>query len=296
MGADVTSTSDRTADGGVAPLVGRTSEMAAVEHWLERAADGSPCIGFVRGAPGVGKSRLQRAAAERARARGFRVLRGTGFEGNPPFLAVLTALAPLVAQAQHGRRGDLSAGDLDALTSLVRSDRPGEGTGIGQAAGDDAGRYLTATRLLLGASRTRPILLAIDDAHALDEASAGLLAHLVAVAADEADTLPVPLLTLLSVRPGAASPPVRRTLDRMSDEPSASELLLDGLDEVGLNELLMSFGPAPPSRPLLRLIRARTEGNPLYARLVWSHLLDSGAAEARGTRPTRSPPAWDSTM
>ena len=280
----MTSTSDRTGDAGVAPLVGRASEMAALEHWLDRAADGSPCIGFVRGAPGVGKSRLQRAAADRARARGFRVLRGTGFEGNPPLLAVLTALAPLVTQAQHGRRGDLSAEDIDALASIVRSDGPGDRTAIGQAAGDDTGRYLTATRLLLGASRTRPILLAIDDAHALDEASAGLLAHLVAVAADEAETLPVPLLTLLSVRPGAASLPVRRTLDRMADEPSASELLLDGLDEVGLNELLMSFGPAPPSRPLLRSIRSRTEGNPLYARLVWSHLLDTGAAVASGDR------------
>jgi class 3 adenylate cyclase len=127
-------------------------------------------------------------------------------------------------------------------------------------------------------------VLAIDDAHALDEASAGLIAHLAAVAADEAETLPVPLLTLLSVRPGAGSLAVRRTLERMGDEPSASDLLLDGLDEVGLNELLRSFGPAPPSRPLLRLIRSRTEGNPLYARLVWSHLLDTGAAVASDNR------------
>ncbi len=277
-------TRETTRRAGDEPLVGRVAELAVIERWLDLAADGTPRIGIVRGAPGVGKSRLERAAADLALARGFRVLRATGFEGTPPLLAVLTALAPLVSQARHGRRDDISTEDLDALAALVRSDAGPDHTAMGQQASDDAHRYLAATRLLLGASRTRPILLAIDDAHALDEASAALIAHVAAVAAHEAETIPVPLLTLLSVRPGAGSAHVRRALDRMRDEPSAVELVLDGLDEVGLNELLMSFGPAAPSRPLLRLVRTRTEGNPLYARLMWSHLLDTGAAADKGNR------------
>jgi class 3 adenylate cyclase len=278
------STSNRTRDAGDEPLVGRAAECAAIERWLDLAAEGAPSIGFVRGSPGVGKSRLQRAAADQALGRGFRVLRGTGFDGTPSLLPVLTALAPLIRQAQHGRRSDLTAEDVDALATLVPTSASADRAAIGQRAGDDAHRYLAATRLLLGASRARPILLAIDEAHALDEASASLLAHLVAVAAHESETNPVPLLTLLCLRPGAGSPPVRRTLERMRDEPGSAELVLDGLDEVGLNELLMSFGPATPSRPLLRLIRARTGGNPLYARLMWSHLLDTGAAAEQGSR------------
>ena len=66
------------------PFFDRTAELALVDRWLDLASDGAPRIGVLRGVPGVGKSRFVKEAAERARQRGFRVLRGNGFEGTPP--------------------------------------------------------------------------------------------------------------------------------------------------------------------------------------------------------------------
>ena len=215
--------------------------------------------------PGVGKSRLLRRVADRAQRRGFRVLRANGYDETPPLLPVLTAMAPLIDQARQGRRTDLTDEDIEALNVLSESSGPVSASSGGNRLSDDTHRYLAASRLLLGAARSRPILLAIDDAHALDDASAALLAHLTAAAVHQAEGLPVRLLTQLTVRPGAGRPVARRTLARLRDEQGGAEFTLQGLDEVDLNDLLASFGPAAaPSRPLLRSMRRRTDGNPLF--------------------------------
>jgi class 3 adenylate cyclase len=54
-------------------LVGRRSEVAAVEGLLERAVDGHGVVVTVVGSPGIGKSRLVREAAAIAAARGVEV-------------------------------------------------------------------------------------------------------------------------------------------------------------------------------------------------------------------------------
>ncbi len=274
------------------PFFNRTTEIGVVDRWLELAADGTPRIGIVGGAPGVGKSRFLRAVADRAQRRGFRVLRGSGYYETPPLLPVLTAIAPLIDQARNGRRPDLSDDDVEALNLLTEAgvDRPADDDPR-RGRTDDTQRYLAASRLVLGAARSRPILLAIDDAHALDDASAALIAHLTAAAVHQSEELPVRLLTQLAIRPGAGRRVARRTASRLRAEQGGAELLLEGLHEVDLNELLASFGPAPPSRPLLRTVGSRTGGNPLFARLLWTHLLDTGAAVTKGDRVVLADPA-----
>jgi class 3 adenylate cyclase len=267
------------AEPGAASTVGRAAEVALVVRWLVLAAEGTPRIGIVHGPAGVGKSHLLRIAANEAQARGFRALRASGFDGNPPLLPVLTALAPLIDDARRGRRHDLTAEEIDSLDHLARSP-PRDLTGTTQPRAGDPSTYLTVTRLLIGATAARPVFLAIDDADALDDASATLLAHVASAAVDRSEDLPVPLVTVFATR-GGGQPTVSRALDRLRDEPGCAELRLQNLDEVGLNELLTSLGPATPARPLLQEIRFRTGGNPLHARLLWAHLVETGTAVVR---------------
>ena len=113
--------------------------------------------------------------------------------------------ARLIDQAWNGRRPDLADDDVEALNLLTEA-------GVDRSADDDPGRrltddtqrYLAASRLLLGAARSRPILLAIDDAHALDDASVALIAHLTAAAVHQSEGLPVRLLTQPAIRPAWA--------------------------------------------------------------------------------------------
>lgn len=270
-------------------LLGRGDELAVVDGWLDLVVAGHPRIGLVRGPPGVGKTRFLAAVDHHARRCGAQVLRGTGAPDAPPLLPLLTALAPLLDDAQAGRRPDLGADDLAALDALLGTRRPTDdddhrregADDRDRTAADDARRFLACSRLLLGATRARPVAVVLDDAHALDEASAALLAHLAASAVHTAHDRPVRLLLVVATRPDLGAPPVRRALGRLRGEHGAGEIALGGLSELDLNALLAALGPAPPSRPLLRAIGRQTGGNPLYARLVWSHLVATGAATVR---------------
>ena len=65
---------DRRVAGAESSLVGRRSEMSAIESLLERAVDGHGAVVSVVGSPGIGKSRLAREVSALAAARGVEVL------------------------------------------------------------------------------------------------------------------------------------------------------------------------------------------------------------------------------
>jgi predicted ATPase len=80
-------------------LIGRDGELARISEFVGRASRGGDAM-LVTGEPGVGKTALLDAAAERAMARGFRVLRASGveFEADVPFAGLHQVLVPLAAE------------------------------------------------------------------------------------------------------------------------------------------------------------------------------------------------------
>jgi len=58
------------------PFVGRARELARLLERLEAAERGQGGLVLIAGEPGIGKTRLLRELAERARAGGWRVLGG----------------------------------------------------------------------------------------------------------------------------------------------------------------------------------------------------------------------------
>ena len=120
-------------------LVGRATELAAITEVIAREATQSAAIELV-GAAGIGKTTLLVAAAERAGARGQRVLwmRATEAESAMPW-AGLVSLYP-----------SLPAGSVDALVDVQRA---AVLAAVGEAAPTvaSAGPYVAgALRNLLG--------------------------------------------------------------------------------------------------------------------------------------------------
>ena len=80
-------------------LIGRVPEMATLEEALGRAEDGEPVVVLVGGEAGIGKSRLVRELADRARERGDLVLEGgcvsLGSDEGLPFAPIAEALRGL---------------------------------------------------------------------------------------------------------------------------------------------------------------------------------------------------------
>jgi tetratricopeptide (TPR) repeat protein len=88
-------------------MVGRVHEWAQLERHM--AGDGPPML-MLAGEPGIGKSRLLREAAARARMVGWTVLEGgcQRRSGQPPFAPLLDALAQhLASRSQAQLRTDL---------------------------------------------------------------------------------------------------------------------------------------------------------------------------------------------
>ncbi|HKS71338.1 MAG TPA: AAA family ATPase, partial [Ktedonobacterales bacterium] len=100
---------------GEHPFVGRAPELAALDRFL--AGEGAPLL-LVAGEPGIGKSRLLRAVATRARTLGWTVLEGgcQRRSGQPPFAPLLDALAQHLAS----RSGGQVRADLQGASWLVR--------------------------------------------------------------------------------------------------------------------------------------------------------------------------------
>jgi len=211
------------------PLVGRRSELEVLSAVLEDADGGGVVLA---GGAGIGKTRLAREALARAEAAGWEVewLAATRAAASIPFGAVSHLLPPAE------RLGD------DRLDTLRR-----------------------AAELLAERSRGRPLLLGVDDAHLLDDASAALVHQLafrglavVVATVRTGEPAPDPVIALW--KDGLA-----RRLDLSELPPSATAELLE-----------RALG-GPVDGVTRKEVGRITGGNPLYLRELVLGGLESGA-------------------
>jgi DNA-binding CsgD family transcriptional regulator len=147
-------------------LVGREPELAMLGEFL---GAGSPALALVlTGGPGVGKTALWEAGVRRARGQGMRVLAARPSEAEAQLS--LAALFDLLDGIDVGALDKVPAPQRQALeTVLLRAEPTG-----------DAPEPLAIAAAFLGALRSLtasgPLLLAVDDLHWLDGASAAVLA------------------------------------------------------------------------------------------------------------------------
>ena len=103
-------------------IVGRQAELGALDDALAVALAGAGRMVFVTGEPGIGKSRLTREMAGRARAAGAAVISGRAVPSgsSTPYRPLTEAL---LAALRDLRPGDLQPGDLRPR-DLQLGDRP----------------------------------------------------------------------------------------------------------------------------------------------------------------------------
>jgi ATP/maltotriose-dependent transcriptional regulator MalT len=164
---------------GVEQLVGRSTELGALDEALAEVERSRPVTLALVGEPGIGKTRLLTELGERADARGALVLTGSAseFERDLPFWVFVDALDEYVQSVDPHRLADLdddARADLGhVLPSLARDGRGG----LLQAE-----RYRThrAVRALLEAlARPKPLVLLLDDLHWADSGTIELLGGLL---------------------------------------------------------------------------------------------------------------------
>ena len=224
-----------------APLVGRSAELAVLQGMLDRAAALDACqLVTVVGDPGVGKSRLLRAFAERAAGRALVLEASCPPDGMP---AATQVAAQIVAAA--------APGDPWAWPAEL-------------AATDPGGLFAGLRRLLERLAADRPVVLVVDDLHRADPLLLDLLEYLALFARDAAL-----LLVAAGRRPpaGRADPLAAVARARLDLDP------LPAAESAELATVLRGPGRVDGER-----LAALAEGNPLLIEQVLGD--GDGAARA----------------
>lgn len=231
-------------------LVGRATELAVVERFLDRAARQFTVL-RIAGEPGIGKTALVDATVERAAAAGVQVLRAhpAAPETTLAFAGLTDLLRPLVAEELSWMPEPQRVAMEVAL--LIRSHRGARVLPRAVNAG--------VLALLDRAAADRPLLIAVDDVQLLDSASAAALGFAVrrlghrrfglVLAQRREPGVPTAWL------PGMDRLPAEDTVEL---EPTALSL------SATFHLVRARLGLAPP-RPLLRRIHRASGGNPLFA-------------------------------
>ncbi|KOV51144.1 hypothetical protein ADL00_42320 [Streptomyces sp. AS58] len=239
-------------------LIGRTAELAMLGRLIEQVSCGGASSVLLHGAAGVGKSALLDAVAARANGAGFQVLRATGVESE----------VTLPWSGLH----HLLYGLRDELDRLQEMQREVLERLLGLSPGPAPDRFAVSAAvlaLLHALAEDRPVLLVLDDAQWLDEASERIIAFV--------------LRRLAPKRIGCVSA-VRAESKVCLDTSAVSQHRVEPLDAAAAAALLDSRSPglAPAVR---RRMLDEAAGNPLALLELPAHLSEeqlSGSAELPG--------------
>ena len=152
------------------------------------------------------------------------------------------------------------------FASMLPPDRGGD-----RLAREDHGEMLRRyVRAVADGARGRPLVVFVDDAHLLDNGSATLLHQLALTRA---------ATVLATVRSGEVVPDPVLSLWK---DGSAERIEVDVLDDVVIQELLVSALGGPVDAASVRQFADRCRGNPLFLRELVTGALETGALVGAG--------------
>ncbi len=278
------------------PLVGRDDELARIEQVVKSVAAGEGRILRLEGMAGIGKSRLAAELVERAQGRNFcvavgacqstnqdiiyhpwrqafRSLFGLEFsEGSEWADSTGQEVAQVKAIVEHTNRDWLIR--LPLLGDLLGLPIPDNET---TAALDRKLRqealFALVVEMVQAWARSQPLLLLIEDAHWLDEASRGLM---LAVGRT-ATRLPL-LLAVVHRLQAHDDKPLLPELDRL---PSYHLLNLRELAPAGAEALVTNYLSGSISPLALSLIQSLAQGNPFFTEELVNTLRETGKLDKK---------------
>jgi AAA ATPase domain len=234
-------------------LVGRLRErerdLAAVEELLEHRGG----VLLIEGRAGIGKTSVVEVACSRAGELGHEVVRALGseLESGFAFGLVRQLFERRLAAAGEGERAGLLAGPAAAVRPLLA------GEVSVQPAGDSSFAVLHGLYwLVVNLAASRPLLIAIDDAHWVDEPSLRWLAYL----APRLEGLAAGMLVAMRQDdPAAMSAPL------LAVRAQAAAVLRPALlSEQAVSDMVRAAAGGGASDELCAAVYEACGGNPLY--------------------------------
>jgi DNA-binding SARP family transcriptional activator len=216
-------------------LVGRGEELSRLRQALERIGSShQAAVVFVRGAPGMGKSRLLESIRAMAESKDAYLLRATAFEADAirPFGLWADALRPLDGDRYESVFGAADIANRDRLFGALAD-------------------------LVAAEARERPVVIVFDDLHWSDESSAAALHYVARMNRNR------PVLGVVASRDGELrdNPGLEKVLRGMRRDGLLTEITLGPLSKTDLREIIAREAPDINARRL----SGECGGNPLLA-------------------------------
>jgi len=274
---------DASADRGLTAYVGREEELDLLRGYFETARRGHGQVVFVSGEPGMGKSRLtlefRRSLGDDARWLEGRCI---SWGRNFPYLPIVDIVRDAF-NIEEGDSDDAIAARMEGATaawdeaaceasSPFLRDLLNIDPGAAARRLDPSERRkltLEALRtLVMQESRRRPLVIAVEDLHWIDEPSEEALAAIVDAVAS------LPVLLLITYRPGY--------VHGLGDRSYFARIALRNLPEEASAHIVEDVLKAEylPAE-LQRMIVAKAEGNPFFIEEVSRALIEGGVLRPR---------------
>jgi len=257
------------------PLVGREGSLGRIEAARRAAWSGHHGAVLCAGEAGIGKSRLLAEAARAAHAEGAVVLAGRCREDvSIPFGPLVEAVRPHLSGASLEAVLD-AVGPLARYFALVVPQLAAQVAPPPADADHDLSRmrlFEAADRLFTVLGGGAPVVLVVDDLHAADRSTLGVLAHLVG------SPRPEPLFVLGAFRSteiGADHPLVLLMADLVRSR-LLDRVELDALGRDSVEALVAARSLGTPSARSLDALREHTGGNPFFVEEVLRSIDEEG--------------------
>jgi DNA-binding SARP family transcriptional activator len=249
-------------------FVGRQMDLAHAAAWLGAPLEDRPGGFVVTGPAGIGKSAFCRQVERLADERGWTVVRADAVEAGRPYAVVAAVVEQLILQDRDiAEAAGASARSVLAMLTPLAAPAAGLPGPLGRHQVIGAFR-----RALLTVSNGKPLLLQVDDAHAMDEADAEVMLQLFVTGR--------PVFVMLALRPAAERSRLARGLARLAQAGHLRRVDLAPLTDEEAADLVARAAPRPLPRPVIDRIVRLAEGN-AFAALELARSADGGAAGAR---------------
>ncbi len=258
-------------------FLGRDHALSELNAAIVQSLQGRGALVLISGEPGIGKTRLIGELSARAERAGVTALAANCWEGGeaPVFWPWVQVVRAFIRSLDPGELQRALGAGASEIAQLV-PELGGEPGRQPAAAGDARFRLFDAiSSSLRRAAVAKPLLIAIDNLHAADEASLRLLRFLAS------DLRDARVLLLGSYRDSDAGSgtPLWRLLGELGSE--VHRIALTGLEPDDVGQLIREYGARTPDPELSRALHARTQGNPFFVREVL-RLLGTGPAALDG--------------
>lgn len=272
----------------VAPLVGRSAELALLSRIIDEAARGAGRAVFVVGEGGIGKTRLAAAAAERATKSGWIVATGRAYpvETGVPYALFSDALLPIVQKLEPATLSVLTRGaaaDLGYLFPNLGKSADRERALAGADPSEVKARLLwNFTQFLARLTSRQPLLIVLENLQWADASSLELL-HFVA---RQIEGQKIVLLGTYNEAERDSNAFLRSTEQSLLSIGALTIQKLAPLERAEVQDFVQQmFGVDKTStRHFSTMLYDSTRGNPFFVEATLKSLVDSGALTQKDGR------------